>query len=92
MMSDFPPIDEESRRRAEKHFGQRPLLRVQYRGENFVAVCDVEDIDDDRVAVKPIALILTNEQMDHLVDKHGNRPRGGLSKLLAETKGDEDEA
>ena len=58
------------------------LMSVQYRGENFACMCQVEDIDPEYVSVKPVALLLSEEQKDHLTDVVGGSPEAGLRKKM----------
>jgi len=58
------------------------LMTVQYRGENFACLCKVKDIDEKYVSVKPVALMLTEDQKEYLTDIKGNRPETGLRKKL----------
>jgi len=63
-------------------FDDLTLMSVQYRGENFTALCRTEILKDDFVSVKPIALMLTEEKLDHVRDVDGNAPREGRRKKL----------
>lgn len=58
------------------------LMSVQYRGENFACLCKVEDLDAMYVSVKPVALLLKEDQKDHITDVMGNSPESGLRKKL----------
>lgn len=67
------------------------LMSVQYRGENFACMCQVEDLNKEYVSVKPIALLLSKEQKLHLTDVMGDSPDVGLRKKLNLNKGQDDE-
>jgi hypothetical protein len=52
------------------------IMAVQYRGENFPCLCKTEDLGE-RVSVQPVALLLNEEQKDHITDVMGQRPESG---------------
>jgi len=58
------------------------LMSVQYRGENFACLCKVEDLDAKYVSVKPVALLLKEDQKEHIADVMGDSPESGLRKKL----------
>lgn len=64
------------------------VMSVLYRGEPFAAVCKLTDLGEC-VSVKPLALVLSEEQLDHVEDIKGDRPESGLRKNLI--KGDDHE-
>ena len=54
------------------------VMSVLYKGEPFAALCNMTELDKDRVSVKPLALVLSEEQLDHVEDIKGDRPESGL--------------
>jgi hypothetical protein len=58
------------------------IMSVLYRGENFACLCKVEDLNAEYVSVKPLALVLTEDQKDHITDIKGDHPESGLRKKL----------
>jgi len=48
------------------------LMSCQYRGENFTVICKKREVDDTRVALQPIALVLREQNLDCLVDIKGD--------------------
>ena len=81
-VTDPEQIDPELLQAAEKLSGF-VVMSVQYRGENFAALCKVEDLGPEYVSVKPVALLLSEKQKGNLTDPLGNRPEEGLRKKLA---------
>ena len=53
--------------------GHLIIMSCQYRGENFSVVCSAKDAGD-KVRIKPLALVLKDSMLDHLVDVNGNNP------------------
>ena len=58
------------------------IMSIQYRKENFACLCKVEDLNAEYVSVKPLALVLSEDQKEHITDVLGNRPESGLRKKL----------
>lgn len=58
------------------------VMSVLYRGESFAALCKIEDLDAKYVSVKPVALVLSEEHLDHVTDVKGDHPESGLRKKL----------
>lgn len=50
------------------------LMSCQFRGENFIAICSSRDVAGEKVAVRPLALVLREEHLDHLTDPIGGKP------------------
>lgn len=58
------------------------IMSVLYKGEPFACLCKVEDLNAQYVSVKPLALVLTEEQKDRITDVKGDHPEPGLRKKL----------
>lgn len=73
--AEVQDISEEDRARA-KMFAQAGMLLMscQYRGENFTVLCTSRDVNETHKAVRPLALLLREEQLDNLTDPTGGRP------------------
>lgn len=63
------------------------IMAVQYRGENFPCLCKTEDLGE-HVSLKPIALLLNEDQKDHIENVLGDRPESGLRDKLNPKKGE----
>jgi hypothetical protein len=76
--AEIPVIDEEMQKKAYPYLStltSHLVMSIQYRGENFAALCQVKNLDADRVSVTPVALLLNEEQKKHLTDVKGRTPR-----------------
>jgi len=51
------------------------LMSCQYRGENFTSICRISEIDSRRVRVKPLALVLNESKLEHVMDHEGTTPQ-----------------
>lgn len=65
------------------------VMSVTYKGEPFAAICKLKELDDEHVSVKPLALVLSEEQLDHIEDIKGDHPESGLRTQL--DKGEDSE-
>jgi len=50
------------------------VMSVQFRGENFACLCTIEELDPEHVSVRPRALLLREEQKEHITDVMGEKP------------------
>lgn len=66
------------------------FMAIQYRGENFACLCKTEDLGT-HVSMQPIALMLSEEQKQHIENVLGDRPEAGLRKKLNLEEGEQDE-
>jgi hypothetical protein len=75
--ADIPDIPPETLKSSslefEKFSGTHVLASMQYRGENFTALCRKKE-EGDRVTLVPVALVLTHAQKKRLRDVEGNAP------------------
>jgi len=53
------------------HNDRVKVVSMQYRGENFAVVCASRDVGATKEALKPLALILREHQLEHLTDLAG---------------------
>lgn len=76
--AEIPVIAEEMQKKAYPFLStltSHLVMSIQYRGENFTALCQVKNLDADRVTVTPVALLLSEDQKKHLTDVKGRTPQ-----------------
>lgn len=54
-------------RRIIDHSADRMIMAGKYRGRNVAFICETRDLGDD-VAVRPVAIILTEDMLDDVAD------------------------
>lgn len=75
--AEVEDIDPDAKRKAAQvleAFDNLMLMSVQYRGENFTALCTRTSLGKGYVSIRPIALMLTEKKLDHVRDVEGNPP------------------
>ena len=70
-------IDEEDRSRAKPLTDGRDglvLMSCQYRGENFTGIFQKKDLEANKVALVPLALLMREDKVEHMTDVMGDSP------------------